>query len=245
MHHQQGKYNTLPWCQKMKVIMTLCLQTSRWSWKPGAVPRASVFVLTWINLSNHKLSQVFQTQIGGNFAALNLIASEIDTIANGIKEGLNDLTKTNQQRSAVLDIKIVSWSQTRLECWWGVHDTAVTCTTVNYTPTAPCYKPTGPPLKVYWKWGQFTGTDRRGNRKSSETCRWPGMDRVPSELISSGVDRWKNSKNTNRSISEDLGTEKWPTEWTKSLVMIPLPKKGSVRQCHDYRTISAGTSTIF
>ena len=51
---------------------------------------------------------MFQTQIGGKFAALNLIDSEIDTIANDVKEGLNDLTKTNQQRSAVLDIKIAS-----------------------------------------------------------------------------------------------------------------------------------------
>ena len=45
----------------------------------------SVFVLTWINLRSQKLSQVFQTQIGGKFAALNLIDREIDTVANDIK----------------------------------------------------------------------------------------------------------------------------------------------------------------
>ena len=38
---------------------------------------------------SHKLSQVFQTQIGGKFAALNLIDREMDTIANEIKEGLS------------------------------------------------------------------------------------------------------------------------------------------------------------
>ena len=31
--------------------------------------------------------------------------------------------------------------------------------------------------------------------------------------------------------------KKWPKEWTKSLV-IPLPKKGNLKQCQNYRTIS-------
>ena len=38
-----------------------------------------------INLRNHKLSQVFQHQISGKFAALILIDREIDPIANDIK----------------------------------------------------------------------------------------------------------------------------------------------------------------
>ena len=32
-------------------------------------------------------------------------------------------------------------------------------------------------------------------------------------------------------------TREWPTPWTQSLV-ITLPKKGSLQQCHDYRMIS-------
>ena len=91
--HQQGKHNTLPWRQGWQVIMTLCLQTSRWSWKSSALPRASVFVFTWINLRNQKLSQVFQTQIGEKCAALNLIDREIDIIANDIKVGLLQLKR--------------------------------------------------------------------------------------------------------------------------------------------------------
>ena len=51
------------------------------------------FVFTWINFRNQKLSQVFQTQIGGKFAALNLIDREIDTIANDIKVGLLQLKR--------------------------------------------------------------------------------------------------------------------------------------------------------
>ena len=38
-------------------------------------------------------------------------------------------------------------------------------------------------------------------------------------------------------MSVDLGTEKWPKEWTQSL-MIPLPKKGNLRQCKNHRMIS-------
>ncbi len=44
--------------------------------------------MTWINLRNQKLNQVFQTQIGGKFAALSLIDCKRDTVANDIKEGL-------------------------------------------------------------------------------------------------------------------------------------------------------------
>ena len=38
-----------------------------------------------MNLRNQKFSQMFQTRIGGKFAALDLIDREIDTIANDIK----------------------------------------------------------------------------------------------------------------------------------------------------------------
>ena len=32
-------------------------------------------------------------------------------------------------------------------------------------------------------------------------------------------------------------TKEWPSEWTQSLV-IPSPKKGNLKQCQNYRTIS-------
>ena len=37
-------------------------------------------------------------------------------------------------------------------------------------------------------------------------------------------------------LQQDLA-EEWPTPWTQSLV-ITLPKKGNLQQCHNYRTIS-------
>ena len=45
------------------------------------------------HLDNQKLSRVFQTQIGGKFAALDLIDREIDTIANDIKVELLQLKR--------------------------------------------------------------------------------------------------------------------------------------------------------
>ena len=56
-------------------------------------PKSILIRFTWINLRNQKLSQVFQTQIGGRFAALNLIDREIDTIANDIKVRLLQLKR--------------------------------------------------------------------------------------------------------------------------------------------------------
>ena len=61
------------------------------------------------------------------------------------------------------------------------------------------------------------------------------MDVITSELISSGVEGTVKALTALcQKIWEKM---KWPKEWTKSLV-IPLPKKGSLRQCHNYRTIS-------
>ena len=34
-----------------------------------------------------------------------------------------------------------------------------------------------------------------------------------------------------------METNKWPEEWTKSII-IPVPKKGNLKQCQNYRTIS-------
>ena len=63
----------------------------------------------------------------------------------------------------------------------------------------------------------------------------PGIDNVPAELL-------KHGGETVVSIFTKLcqkiwETKQWPKEWTQSLV-IPLPKKGNLKQCQNYRTIS-------
>ena len=51
---------------KKNLTVPLCLQTSGWSWKSGAAPRASVFVLTctwnWVRCSRFRLLKVTSLQ---------------------------------------------------------------------------------------------------------------------------------------------------------------------------------------
>ena len=58
-----------------------------------------------------------------------------------------------------------------------------------------------------------------------KTQKSPGIDNVPAELIKYGGEAkiWE--------------TKTWPEEWTKSLIIM-IPKKGNLRYCKNYRTIS-------
>lgn len=63
----------------------------------------------------------------------------------------------------------------------------------------------------------------------------PGVDNIPAELLKHGGEvTTKILTILCRKIWEQ---KKWPVEWTQSLV-IPLPKKGNLKQCQNYRTIS-------
>ena len=63
----------------------------------------------------------------------------------------------------------------------------------------------------------------------------PGVDNVPGELLKGGGEEIVNALTT---LCQQIWEQKkWPTEWTQSLV-IPLPKKGNLRQCENHRTIS-------
>ena len=65
--------------------------------------------------------------------------------------------------------------------------------------------------------------------KSSE------VDNTPSELLKNGGEATTTVLTaTCQKIWETKG---WPKEWTQSLI-IPLPKKGNLKQCQNYRTIS-------
>ena len=63
----------------------------------------------------------------------------------------------------------------------------------------------------------------------------PGIDNVPAELLKHGGD---TTVDVLTALCQKIWEQKkWPVEWTHSLV-IPLPKKGNLRQCNNYRTIS-------
>ncbi|GFS15762.1 endonuclease-reverse transcriptase [Elysia marginata] len=71
--------------------------------------------------------------------------------------------------------------------------------------------------------------------KSLKLGKAPGVDNIPSELLKAGGEEVKNILTA---LCQRIWNEKkWPTEWTKSLV-VPLPKKGNLRLCNNYRTIS-------
>ena len=63
----------------------------------------------------------------------------------------------------------------------------------------------------------------------------PGVDNIPSELFKNGG---KTTTTVLTVICQMIWeTKEWPKEWTQSLV-IPLPQKGHLKQCKNYRTIS-------
>ncbi|GFR75435.1 endonuclease-reverse transcriptase, partial [Elysia marginata] len=69
--------------------------------------------------------------------------------------------------------------------------------------------------------------------KSLKLGKAPGVYNIPSELLKAGGEEVNNILCVNEYGMKRNG----PTEWTKSLV-VPLPKKGNLRLCNNYRTIS-------
>ena len=63
----------------------------------------------------------------------------------------------------------------------------------------------------------------------------PGIDNIPAELIKNGGE--ETVQKLTELCQKIQDTKNWPKEWTQSLV-IPLPKKGNLKQCQNYRTIS-------
>ena len=63
----------------------------------------------------------------------------------------------------------------------------------------------------------------------------PGVDNIPGELIQAGGEHMATAlHNICNQIWKNV---KWPQSWTRSLV-IPLPKKGDLKVCNNYRTLS-------
>lgn len=71
--------------------------------------------------------------------------------------------------------------------------------------------------------------------RSLPSGKAPGADNIPAELLKYGGEELVN---TLTALCQKIwATKQWPAIWTKSLI-IPLPKKGNLRQCQNYRTIS-------
>ena len=69
----------------------------------------------------------------------------------------------------------------------------------------------------------------------TKTQKSPGVDNVPAELIKHGGEAMIDAFLI---ICQHIWeTKTWPEEWTKSLIIM-IQKKGNLRCCNNYRTIS-------
>ena len=62
-----------------------------------------------------------------------------------------------------------------------------------------------------------------------------GVDNIPAKQVEAGGEEVITAFTT--ICNKIWQTGEWPTPWTQCLV-ITLPKKGNLQQCHNYRTIS-------
>ena len=77
--------------------------------------------------------------------------------------------------------------------------------------------------KVKWALGSIT------------TNKASGGDGIPAELFQILKD---DAGKVLHSIRQQIwGIQQWPQDWKRSTVFIPIPKKGSVKECSDYCTI--------
>ena len=71
--------------------------------------------------------------------------------------------------------------------------------------------------------------------KTMKKEKSPGVDNIPDELIQAGGEHMSTALHNICNMIWKSG--KWPQNWTKSLV-ITLPKKGDLKVCNNYRTLS-------
>ena len=71
--------------------------------------------------------------------------------------------------------------------------------------------------------------------KSLKLGKSPGTDNIPAELL---IAAGGNIVDVYTIICNHIqNNEEWPTEWTKSII-ITIPKKGNIKLCNNYRTLS-------
>ena len=147
---------------------------------------------------------------------------------------LKSLTKTSQLRTAVIndqDGKLITDSKKVLKRWieyckglynYEIHpDTSLLQTDLPSTDGEDSL----PILKE----------EVEAAVQSLKLGKSPGVDNIPSELVKNGG---KEVVKALTAVCQWIWEQKkWPKEWMQSL-MIPLPKKGNLRQCKNHRMIS-------
>lgn len=170
------------------------------------------------------------------------ISDQCENIEKGMKKGnsklaydtLKNLTKTQQNRSSVIEDtsgELLTENSAVLNRW-----TQYCQELYNYPiqpddslldgDSTPSREPS--PLPVMRE-------EVEEAIRSLPEGKSPGADNIPTELLKHGGNELVTIVT---SLCQKIWEAKqWPTEWTQALI-IPLPKKGNLRQCQNYRTIS-------
>ena len=117
-----------------------------------------------------------------------------------------------------------------ISCTW----TNTACTTTDSIQPLAYPRISRPPhkkLKVYLCWGQ---------RQKCLLLVWkqersPGVENIPSELLQNGGEAITTVLTAICQMIWEM--KKWLKDWAHSFI-VPLPKKSSLKQCQNYRTIS-------
>lgn len=146
---------------------------------------------------------------------------------------LKALTKTSQPRTAVIedhDGKLLTDGEDVLKRWTDYCKDLYNYklqpdTSILNTQRSPEEEPSPPILRE----------EVIAAMSSLKAGKSPGVDNIPAELVRVGG---RETIDVLTALCQKIWEQKkWPTEWTQSLI-IPLPKKGNLRQCQNYRTIS-------
>ena len=147
---------------------------------------------------------------------------------------LKILTKTSQPKTAVIedaDGNLLTENATVLNRW-----TKYCCSLYNYELRSdPSLLQNDPRPRLDDESPSVLKGEVEEAVRSLKAGKSPGVDNVPSELLKHGGEATTAAMTA---LCHKIWEEKkWPKEWTQSLV-IPLPKKGNLKLCQNYRTIS-------
>ena len=173
----------------------------------------------------------------------NWISEQCRKIENGMKNGnskaafdtLKDLTRTQQNKSPIIENNTgepLTDSAAILERWTEY------CRDLYNYPISPDRNFLDKDENVKERTPSTLPVLREEVEEAIRSLpagKSPGADNIPAELIKNGGE--EVTKIITLICQKIWDTKEWPTAWTQSLV-IPLPKKGNLRQCKNYRTIS-------
>ena len=170
------------------------------------------------------------------------IVEQCETIESEFKKGnskeaydtIKKITKIEQPRTSVIEDKegnVITESSAVLDRWTEYcRELYNHKLNVNKEDLGETNKRENNPIET-----QILRDEVEEAVKKMKNGKSPGVDNIPGELIKNGGKAMIDALTV---ICQRIWTTKeWPNKWTQS-IMIPLPKKGNLKKCQNYRTIS-------